>query len=144
MNYYILALSLAFFINLIIYIIVSKMYKTHEDLGRFKVTYNLHSIKYFRALTTTYFMEIDFQGKKIRQTISKAEFFHLQGYTEEYVYIRKFPKKFFNPNLAEYEFKLDEKSWQTIDKEKSIKGFIFMFLAFSLFITIIYFDLQNY
>ena len=64
MNYYILLLVLDLFINFIMYFIVSKMYKTHEDLGIFKVTYNLSSVKYFHNLNTTYFMEIDFQGKK--------------------------------------------------------------------------------
>ena len=144
MKYYILALSIAFLINFIMYIITSKIYKKHEDLGCFKTNYTLYSVKYFGSLKTTYFMEISFQGKIIRQVISEYDFHRLQGYNEEHVYIRKFSRKILSPNFAEYEFKLEEKSWQELDKEKLFKGFVFSLLIFWLYITIIYFDSQNF
>lgn len=106
----------------------------YDELGVQKVTFSLDIQKINRrALFPTYLMQIEYNGEKIKQNISRSDYYRLKNQKETYVNIRKYRNEYSNPNAVKYEFSLSENiNWKEKDKKACIRSYIYFLLLFEL------------
>lgn len=139
MNLFIILSCINIVVSFVVSVIVYNLLKNYTDLGKNRVSCSFYPKKFFRSLTSFYMMDITYNGISISQVISKNDYNKLYRMKECDVYIRKYSKKYLNPNLSLYEFSIDKPNWNKKDLSSSIKGAIYLSLVFEFFIYVFIF-----